>query len=430
MTKVQEAYGGALAGRSHGYACIRCGASFPFTIKVNSLGCPHCVAQAPANLRVVSAEGACLPGTSALSLWRYARSLPCRADEAISLGEGLTPLVRADRLGEQLGLAHLYIKDESSNPTWSHKDRFSTVAVSVARLSGTRVVATASSGNAGASLAAYAARAGLRCVVVTFAGIGSPMLAQVRKYGATVVTLADKADRWPLLQNAADELGWFVTSPFHAPVVGSHPVGIAGYKTLAYELVEQLEGKAPNWCALPVCYGDALCGLWQGFSELLEERAIAAMPRFVAAEVHGSLGAALRTGADLVPEAVAKFETLAVSIGARRSTYQALAALRGSNGVAVSVDNDGLVAWQEQLAMREGIFAELASVTPLSAIASLRKRGVIEEKDKVVAIVTASGLKDIDRSMGGAEASLSFSNVQDALAALKSTQDLGAELSP
>jgi threonine synthase len=187
--------------------------------------------------------------------------LPCDEDDAVSLGEGLSPLLPASAIGEKLGVPNLLIKDEGRNPTWSHKDRFSTVAVSAARLQGAQVVATASSGNAGASLAAYASAAGLRCVVATFSGTTGPMLAKIRKYGATVVVLSAKTDRWTFLAEGVTRFGWFAASPFHAPVVGSHPVGIEGYKTIAYEIVEQING-VPDWCAIPVCYGDALVGIW------------------------------------------------------------------------------------------------------------------------------------------------------------------------
>ncbi len=388
-----------------GYACIRCGTRYPAEFAIDSRGCPSCVDEAPANLRLVrygedaiTSQPLSGPMEALPSLWRYADRLPCPAAEAVSLGEGLTPLVPAPAIGARIDLPHLFIKDEGRNPTWSHKDRFSSVAVSVARMQGAHVMATASSGNAGASLAAYAARAGLVCVVATFAGTAGPMLTQIRKMGAIVVPFAAKADRWDFLAEGVERHGWFVTSPFRAPVVGSHPVGIEGYKTLAFEIVEQMQGAVPDWCVLPVCYGDALAGLWQGFRELHGQRAIPRLPRLVAAEVHGSLTAALADDDDCLPDIEKNFETLAVSIGATRSTYQALNALRQSGGLAVPVGNSGLIAFQEQLALAEGIFAELASVTPFAAIESLRKRNVMAPKDRVVAIVTASGLKDIDRS--------------------------------
>lgn len=387
-----------------GYACVRCGACYPAEFGLDSRGCPTCYDDAPANLRVVGharcdsvsdASGSIEPLPS---LWRYADYLPCPAADAVSLGEGLTPLVPAPAIGAAIGVPHLFIKDEGRNPTWSHKDRFSSVAVSVARRLGARVVATASSGNAGASLAAYAARSGLACVVATFAGTAGPMLAQIRKTGAIVVPFATKVHRWDFIAEGAERHGWFVTSPFRAPVVGSHPVGIEGYKTLAFEIVEQMRGQVPEWCALPVCYGDALIGLWHGFSELLRSNKIARLPRLVAAEAHGSLSSALASEGDRIEEMKPEFNPVAVSIGATRSTYQALSALRQSDGIAVPIGNDGLIALQEQLAAREGVFAELASVTPLMAVAILKRRNVIAPSDRVVAIVTASGLKDIDRS--------------------------------
>ena len=119
----------------------------------------------------------------------------------------------------------------------------------------------------------------------------------------------------------------------------------------------------------------------------------------VAAEVHGSLARALVAGSDRLEERSLAFESLAVSIGAPRSTYQALKALRESSGRAVPVHNDGLVAMQERLARSEGIFAELASITPLLAVAKLREEGVIAPEERVVAVATASGLKDLDRSV-------------------------------
>ncbi|WP_159591078.1 threonine synthase [Chelativorans xinjiangense] len=417
--------------RMIGYSCIRCGTRHPADYAIDSRGCLRCFDKAPANLQVVYDEAGRHADGGGLSarvptLWHHADMLPCAAGEAVSLGEGLTPLLPVPALGQELGVPNLLVKDEGRNPTWSHKDRFSTVAVSMARLQGARVVATASSGNAGASLAAYAARAGLSCVVVTFAGTAGPMLTQIRKYGATVVALSEKADRWPLVAEGVRRLGWFATSPFHAPVVGSHPIGIEGYKTLAPEIVEQMGGKVPDWCVLPVCYGDALFGLWEGFKELHRRRTIDHLPRLLAAEVHGSLAAALAAKEDPIPDMPARFDTLAVSIGATRSTFQALKALRESNGAAVPVNNSGLIALQERLAAREGIFAELASVTPFAAIAEMRRRNVIAASDSVVALVTASGLKDVDRSSDAADAPPAFRSLAEAWAYLSRDEALCA----
>lgn len=410
-----------------GYSCMRCGNVYPTDLPIDSRGCPRCFAEAPANLRIVYGPGGTSPSTSPTpnvpSLWRYADMLPSTSRGPVSLGEGLTPLLPARRIGEQIGVPNLLIKDEGRNPTWSHKDRFSTVAVTTARCVGARVVATASSGNAGASVAAYAAQAGLQCVVATFAGTTGPMLSQIRKYGATVVLLANKTHRWPLLAEGVKRLGWFAASPFHGPVVGSHPIGIEGYKTLAYEIVEQM-GDVPDWCALPVCYGDALAGMWEGFKELRDRGEIDRLPRLLAAEVHGSLTRALAENLDAVPEMTASFDTLAISIGTTRSTFQAVKALRESDGAAVPVGNSGLIELQQELASSQGILAELTSVTPLAAIAALRKRDIIRRSDRVVTIVTASGLKDIDRSSSSSAQLPVFSSVSDAWASLSENGNL------
>ncbi|MBZ9990954.1 threonine synthase [Mesorhizobium sp. BH1-1-5] len=408
---------GTVESRVLEFACIRCGAVYPADVTIDSKGCSRCRDSAPANLRplyAVPQRDALNGTTNPRSLWRFEHMLPCTAADAVTLGEGLTPLLAAPRVGAFLGVPNLAIKDEGRNPTWSHKDRFSTVAVSVARARGAKIVATASSGNAGASLAAYAARAGLKCVVTTFAGSSGAMLAQIRKYGATVLPLVSKMDRWSLLEQAAARYDWFIASPYHGPVVGSHPLGIEGYKTIAYEIVEQSDGTAPDWCVLPVCYGDALSGVWAGFCELYAQGSISRLPRLVAAEVHGSLADALASGADALSEREMLFDSLAVSIGTPRSTFQALKALRDSGGHAVPVNNHALIAMQERLARDEGIFAELASVTPLIAISTLKDQGVIAATDRVVAVVTASGLKDLDRSAGSNEHGQIFQTTDDA----------------
>lgn len=400
-----------------GYRCIRCGIRYPADLRLDTRGCPKCLETGPSNLRPLylgrSKSLADTNNHAGKSLWQYASRLPSFTGGIVSLGEGLTPLVPVGRIGQTLGVPHLFIKDESRNPTWSHKDRFSTVVVSAALSQGAKVVATASSGNAGASLAAYAAKAGLECIVVTFAGAAGAMISQIRAYGASIFPMARKTDRWALLEKAADQLGWFVTSPYHHPVIGSHPIGIEGYKTLAYEIVDQSDD-LPDWCILPVCYGDALTGICAGFQELLEMGRISRVPRLVAAEVHGSLSAALESGCDKIEEQEQSFETVAVSIGTTRSTYQALKALRDTGGCAVRVSNDEIRSMQRILAAKEGIFAELSSVAPLVAVQRLRERQVMAQDDRVVAIVTASGLKDLDIAIDAPRREKPLVSVEDA----------------
>jgi threonine synthase len=382
-----------------GLACVRCGAPYPLTRY--AFDCDRCRAEAPANLTVTYAAGALRAirrealAAGPPTLWRYADFLPADAHEAVSLGEGFTPLVSADRLGAELGV-RLSIKDESRNPTWSFKDRLATVVVSAARRLGARVIASSSSGNAGAAVAAYAARAGLPCIVFTFQGAAGPMATQMRVYGAMVLAVRDRADRWKLLEAGVRRFGWFPTSPFFAPVVGSNPLGLEGYKTLAYEVAEQLGWRAPAWCVLPVCYGDALYGMWKGFDELRGLGWIDRMPRLVAAEIHGSLAATLKAGSDAVVAMPGRRDSIAASIaGATQGTYQALHAIRASRGTAVPVDDDELLACQARLAATEGLYGEPSSLAALAAVSRLRADGVIAAGQAVVAVLTAGGLKDV-----------------------------------
>ena len=374
--------------------CIHCRSSFP--LEYYNRACPLCAALGVAANLTVAYSDSRAPDRDAVpnrpaSLWRFANLLPVEAAAAVSLGEGATPLYPIDW---DTGLA-LEIKDEPRNPTWSFKDRLASVAISWARQSGAKVIATSSSGNAGAAAAAYAARAGLACVVLTFRGTAGPMVDQMRAMGAMVLECATKDDRWTTLEQAVREFGWFPTAPFFGPTIGSNPIGIEGYKTLAYEIACQRDWKAPDWCVLPVCYGDALFGLWKGFDEMRRWGWTKAVPRLVAAEVSGSLTAALTSRETMPPTVVRNTGSIAVSIDMPRSTSQALVALRRTNGLAVTLEDAAILEAQSRLAKTTGVFVEASSATAFAAIDRLRKTGTIVGNQSVVAIATSSGLKDI-----------------------------------
>jgi threonine synthase len=375
--------------------CVRCSARYPIDRYADD--CPVCrAAGAPSNLTVAYDS---LPGKDAArehtrkprSMWRWQSFLPALADDAVSLGEGNTPLLPAPALG----LGDVWIKDESRNPTWSFKDRLASSALTMAKKFGAEVVASSSSGNAGAAAAAYAAKAGLPCVVFTFLGASPPLVAQMRAYGAMVVAVEDKADRWRLQSAGVRQLGWYPTSPFFGPVVGSNPYGMEGYKTIAFEVAEAFDWQPPDWCVLPVCYGDALFGMWKGFEELKALGWIERTPRLVAAEVSGSITAALASGEPMSPDRPRNAPSIATSIGASQGTVQAVEVLRRSGGTAVTIDNDELSRWVVTLGAREGIWPEPASAAPFAAIERLRASGVIEPDARVMALLTASGLKDM-----------------------------------
>lgn len=375
--------------------CVRCSARHPVTRFADD--CPVCrKAGAPSNLTVAYDS---LPGDGTgrddlrrrpQSMWRWDAFLAARADEAVSLGEGSTPLLEAT----SLGLGDVWIKDESRNPTWSFKDRLASSALTMAKQFGAKVIASSSSGNAGAAAAAYAAKAGLPCVVFTFMGAAGPLVLQMRAYGAMVVKVADKADRWRLQSLGVRELGWYPTSPFFGPVVGSNPYGMEGYKTIAYEIAEAFDWTPPDWCVLPVCYGDALYGMWKGFEDLKALGWIDRVPRFVAAEVSGSLAAAMAGDDTMPPDVPRNAPSIATSIGASQGTVQGLEVLRRTRGAAVSVGDDELRRWVVTLAAKEGIWPEASSAAPFAAIERLRAQGTIAAHERCVTLLTASGLKD------------------------------------
>jgi threonine synthase len=265
--------------------------------------------------------------------------------------------------------------------------------VSAARALGARVIVSSSSGNAGAAAAAYAARAGLRCVVFTFREASATLVTQMRALGAIVLFAERKEDRFALVQQAVRR-GWFATSPFSDPVTGSNPLALEGYKTLAYEIAEAMAWDVPDWCVLPVCYGDALAAIGRGFEDMVALGWTTRVPRLVAAEVSGSLGAALAAGDDRLPAMRLNSPSLATSIGAAQGTFQALQALRASAGRAVTVDDASLLRWQGLLAAKEGLWVELSAAAGLAAVATLANEGAIQRHHRVVVLATASGLKD------------------------------------
>jgi threonine synthase len=382
-----------------GLQCLRCGSRYP--ARHYASDCPKCHPLAPSNLVVAYDSSLTNPrsrpeASPGVGLWRYADLLPIAESESVSLGEGGSPLHKLRSIGRTIGIEALLGKDESRNPTWSFKDRLACIAVSVAKAMGAPAIVSSSTGNAGAAVAAYAAKAGLPCIVFTAKGAVGPLVTQMRVYGATVVAVANKADRWPLMQHAVRQFGWFPTSPFFGPVVGSNPYGIEGYKTIAYEIAEQMNWQVPDCCVLPVCYGDALIGMWRGFKDMQAMGWIDQVPRMMAAEIYGSLGAALREGGDVLADMPLTHDTVAKSTTATRSTFQALYVLRESGGAATIVNNDAIMQWQQALAREEGLYVEPASAGAIAAVAQLKTSGVIKATDTVVALLTASGLKDPD----------------------------------
>lgn len=298
---------------------------------------------------------------------------------APGLAEGGTPLVEiADGV---------LIKDEARNPTWSHKDRLNRCAVSAALGAGATGVVVSSSGNHGASAAAYAARAGLKCVVLASADTPPAVASFLRAYGAVVLTVPTEA-RWPLLRRIAAESGFHPVSNTTTTHTG-HAFGPEGYKTIAYEIFTELG--VPAAVFAPTGYGELLFGVWKGFAELARLGVAATTPRIFACEpaAGGPLARAIAEGRPAAKIEVAR--TSAYAINSSVSGYRPVAAIRASGGRALLVEDSEMARAQQDLA-HAGLWCEISAAAGLAGYRQVRNQ---DFDGPVVCIATSSGFKDI-----------------------------------
>ncbi len=384
--------------RPEALRCLRCGAEHaPGTV---FKGCAACRAEGvPSNLAVVYDDADLSRAARQLtrsrtpsSVWDYLPLLPVEAEHAVTLGEGGTPLLPVPRLGAALGIPRLHVKDESRNPTGSFKDRLAAAAVASARRLGMPVITGSSSGNAGAATAAFAARAGLPCVIFTTKQFPLAMKTQMAVLGTFLLAAPTVPDRWALVEAGVDQLGWFPVTVFAYPYFGSNCYGIEGYKTIGYEVVDQL-GAVPDDVVFPVGAGDAFSGAWKGFAEYRAAGLTDRLPRMHAAEVFGPLQQALEAGTDAVVE-MPSGPTVAISVGSNLSTFQALNVLRSTSGGARSASDAEMVRAQLDLARLEGLYVEMSSALSIAALPHLVEAGLVDPDGTVVAVLTSTGLKD------------------------------------
>ncbi|MEV7601411.1 pyridoxal-phosphate dependent enzyme [Kitasatospora sp. NPDC089797] len=300
---------------------------------------------------------------------------------APGLGEGATPLVELE--------PGVYVKDESRNPTWSHKDRLNRCTTSAAVGAGAPGIAVASSGNHGASAAAYAARAGLPCVVFTGPDAPPAVDSFLNAYGAVVLPVPWEA-RWPLLRQVVERLGLHPVSNL-TPTHTGHAYGPEGYKTVAYEIFQDVG--VPSAVFVPTGYGELLFGVWKGFAELHRLGLADRVPRIFACESAAS-GALHRAIADGLPAArVPVGPSAAYSIASPVSGYRGVLAVRASGGRALTLDDRQLLDAQAELA-RSGLWAELSAAAGLAGLRSLGERAPRPDEGPVVCVSTSSGFKD------------------------------------
>ncbi len=326
---------------------------------------------------------------------KYRRYLPVtEKTPVISLFEGNTPLIPAKNLLREMGAEFkLYFKYEGLNPTGSFKDRGMTVAVSKAAQAGAEAVICASTGNTAASASAYAARAGMKCVVLIPEGyIAFGKLAQAMIQGAFVISVKANFDgALPLVKEIADK--------YPIALVNSvNPYRIEGQKTGAFEICDQLGRRAPDYNVLPVGNAGNITAYWKGYKEYYEAGMIESLPKMMGYQAEGA--APIVRG-----EPVGEPETIAtaIRIGNPASWSGAEEAREESGGIIDSVTDEEILQAYKMLANQEGIFAEPASAASVAGVLKLYQEGTFRKGDLVVCVLTGLGLKDPDRAVAVAQ---------------------------
>lgn len=318
------------------------------------------------------------------AMWRWARHLVPVGSPA-SLGEGGTPLVGLDWTGVP---GRVLLKDERANPTGSFKDRLASATISRARHLGADTAAVASSGNAGIAVAAYAAAANLRSVLLATEQLPAPTTAAVTALGANVCLTRTHADRWTAERTGVEQLGWFPVTNYSIPPVASHPAGVQAYRTIAFEIVESLGWTVPDWLVVPTSRGDGLFGIWSGFVELTQLGWTTALPRMLAVERFGSLTDALSRSLEQPVRMNIDGPVAASSISDPQATGMALHTVRASDGDAVSCDDEQIAAAWDRLASH-GVLLEFSSAAVLHGVDVLASHGALEADSTVVLLATA-----------------------------------------
>ena len=318
--------------------------------------------------------------------------LPHHRESAwVSLGEGNTPRVELPAVGRILGLDRLEGKLEFLNPTGSFKDRGSAVMVTVAREHGVTELVEDSSGNAGASVAAYSARAGITAHIFAPAAAPQAKLRQIVAYGAEVHPV--DGTREATTQAA---VAYYTERRL---VYASHalsPYYLEGAKTFAYEVGGRSRGALPGHIVFPVGNGSLLLGTWIGFKELLRAGHVPSIPRLHCVQARAVMPAvAGYRGENWSPDASASTVAGGIAVATPARLQQVLAALRETDGVAVAVDDPQITRWQTLLATQEGVYAEPTSAAAFAGLERLVADGVIGSDDPVLVPITGFGLKDV-----------------------------------
>lgn len=325
------------------------------------------------------------------TLWKFKECLPVDASKKVSLDEGGTPFCKCDKLGKELGI-DLYVKVEGSNPTGSFKDRGMTIGMTKAMMLGVYTVGCASTGNTSASLAAYAARAGLRCAVFLPEGkVALGKLAQAMFHGAEVFSINGNFDE-------ALEAMTQLAMEKHLYLLNSiNPFRLEGQKTIGYEIVRDLGWESPDRIILPVGNAGNISAIWKGVTEFHNVGFMKDLPMMTGIQADGACpiaNAYKDKTMDMTPVSNPETIATAIRIGAPVSSIKALRAIYDSNGLAETVTDEEILDAQKLLARTEGIGVEPASAASIAGLKKLVEQGDIDKGERVVCVVTGHLLKD------------------------------------
>ncbi len=382
--------------------CVKCRREFPPTPQATI--CPHCSADInrPGILDTViedsffqkrgDVEQAILNPPREAGLWAYAELLPVDPGRPkLTLGEGFTPLIHVPALASSMGIESLWVKNECQNPTGSFKDRIAAMVIAKALEANARIMVLVSSGNMATSVAAYGAAAGLKTVVIVSPSVSRERLLQIGVYGGTAIRVkGTSADRLSLCLAAAGHFGWYnANSPYN-------PYGPHGAKTISYEIFTQGGRQKFDWIISPVGFGCNLVGNWKGFEDLRRFGFIEHVPRFVAVQAEGSpsLVKAFQMGLEEAIPGPQNTIAGGLSQVATPNSVLALEALKRTGGTAVAVTDEELLTSIPLLARQTGIYAEPSGIAALAGLRRLLQEGKIGKKDKVLLLISGSGLKD------------------------------------
>lgn len=404
--------------------CVKCGKTYEAVPELTSCACGgilDIVYDYDYIQSVLTKEK--LAARETRTMWRYRELLPVEeTTEDTPLRVGWSPLYEAPRLAEKLGLKKLWIKDDGQNPTASLKDRASAMAVAKAREAGAKTIACSSTGNAASSLAGNAAAAGLETFIFVPARAPKGKVAQLMTFGAHVISVqGNYEETFELSKAAIDHWGWYNRNAAVNPYLSE------GKKTVGLEIMEQLGWQVPDYIAISVGDGCTIAGLWKGLKDLYAIGFIDRLPRLISVQAEGChpLNRAIETGEPWHPM---EENTLAdsIAVGVPRNPDKALMAIRESNGLAVNVTDEEIMAAQKLLGTTCGVFGEPAGVAGTAGVRKLREQGRLPADATVVSVVTGNGLKDVANAIKFCGEPISIPNDMELL--LRAFRETGLDL--